>query len=215
MYCRWWITRAWGTGQVGGEKTTYTYWSKTARISNEAAVELLRRPFNLIAPIEIAPGGSEGAIIAQGGRFGGWALFVHDGRLVYEHNYLGIERFRVTSPAPLPEGKVKVGMTLRLNGKFDISPALTTLGMQGDTGVVGPFVNDQKVAEGLLPKMVPFTWSLTGDGLCIGFDSESPVSDLYKWPGTSTGKIERVVISPQAAPFENFFKEVEKGILTD
>ena len=35
---------------------------------------------------------SNGVIIAQGGRFGGWAVYVKDGRLTFVYNVLGIQR---------------------------------------------------------------------------------------------------------------------------
>ena len=55
------------------------------------------RPFSVIARATIPAGGAEGVLIAQGGAFAGWSLFVKDGRLIYEHNYVGLERYRVVS----------------------------------------------------------------------------------------------------------------------
>ena len=88
----------------------YVYYPGTSRIDNEAAVNVRMRPFSVVAHAIIPEGGAEGVLIAQGGRFAGWSFFVKDGKLVYEHNFLGLERYRVTSrcqpsrPVRLPWG---------------------------------------------------------------------------------------------------------------
>ena len=46
--------------------------------------------------------------MAQGGRFGGWTLYVKDGVLKYVHNYVGIEEYPVVATEPLPAGPVTV-----------------------------------------------------------------------------------------------------------
>jgi hypothetical protein len=52
----------------------------------------------ITAEIEVLDGNvANGTIIAQGGRFGGWGLYVHDGVPTYDYNFLGIERFTVAA----------------------------------------------------------------------------------------------------------------------
>ena len=63
--------------------TELTLWPFASAVPNDSTVSLIQRAFNVLAPVELAPG-DEGVIVAQGGRFAGWALFVQDGRLVYE-----------------------------------------------------------------------------------------------------------------------------------
>ena len=53
-------------------------------------------------------GGAEGVLIAQGDAFAGWSLFVKDGRLIYEHNYVGLNTLPVISTETIPEGDVKL-----------------------------------------------------------------------------------------------------------
>ncbi|MFM8593362.1 MAG: arylsulfatase, partial [Chloroflexota bacterium] len=79
------------------EPDVYRYWPHTTRIDNEAAVKVLMRPFSVLASATIPEGGAEGVLIAQGGKFGGWTFFMQDGRLQYEHNFLGLESYRVAS----------------------------------------------------------------------------------------------------------------------
>ena len=116
-----------------------------------------------------------------------------DDRLIYEHNYVGLERYRVISTETIPEGSVKLGMEFKVTGAFDISPDLTVMGVQGVKGEVTLYIGDRPVGSGMIAKTVPFGWSLSGEGLCCGYDSETPVSDLYRSPFRFTGQIDRRV----------------------
>ncbi len=81
-----------------------------------------------------------------------------------------------------------------------VSPALTpgkyTLGMEFIREAAGPdhesvgrtklYVNDKVVAEGPMRTQAG-KFTLSGEGLCIGFDSGDAVSALYKSPGEFKG----------------------------
>ena len=196
------------------ERKTYVYYPGTSRVDNEAAVNVRMRPFSVVAHAHIPEGGAEGVLIAQGGRFAGWSLFVHDGKLVYEHNLVGLERYRVTSDVAIPAGKVTLGLEFAITGQFEITPELTAMGHQGVSGQATLYINDRASGSGCIAKTVPFGWSLSGEGLCCGFDSETPVSDLYQTPFYFTGKLERVVVSVSGQPYENVAMEVKKAFLT-
>ena len=190
------------------------YWPGTARIDNEAAVDVRFRPFNVLARATIPAGGAEGVLIAQGGEFGGWAFFVKDRTLYYEHNFLDLQRYRVALTSPVPEGRVELGLSFTISGKYEISPELTSYGMEGVSGIATLYINGEEVGSGSIDKTVPFGWSLTGEGLCCGYDSETPVSALYEAPFAFTGALDRVVVSVKGEPYRNFAKEVEKALIT-
>lgn len=195
------------------ERDLYVYWPHATHIDNEAAVNVRMRPFSVIARATIPQAGAEGVLIAQGGAFAGWSMFVKDGRLIYEHNYLGLERFRVTSTSTIPAGEVKLGLDFAVTGAFEITPALTQSGVQGVSGVATLYINDEAVGAGEIGKTVPFGWSLSGEGLCCGYDSETPVSDLYQAPFRFTGEIDRVIVSVSGEPFSHVAKEIENAFL--
>jgi hypothetical protein len=195
-----------------GRRASYTYWPNTTHIDNEAAVDVRMRPFSVVALARV-PQGAEGVLIAQGGRFAGWSFFIKDGKLIYEHNYLGLEHFRVVSTEPVPAGDRELGLEFRITGKFDIAPALTAQGFQGVKGEVALFIDHKLVGRGEIGKTVPFGWSLSGEGLCCGYDSETPVSDLYQSPFKFTGGIERVVVSVSGESFQIVSKEVENAFI--
>ena len=56
------------------------------------------------------------------------------------------------------------------------------------------YVNDKVVAEGPM-KTQPGKFTLSGDGLCIGFDSGDAVSGEYKTPARSTAGRSRRLVS--------------------
>ena len=106
------------------------------------------RPFSVVAHAEIPEGGAEGVLIAQGGRFAGWSFFVQQGKLVYEHNYVGLERYRVISNIAIPAGKVTLGMEFTITGQFEITPELTAMGVQGVNGQATLYINDKPAGSG-------------------------------------------------------------------
>ncbi len=191
----------------------YVYYPGTSRIDNEAAVNVRMRPFSVVAHAVIPESGAEGVLIAQGGRFAGWSMFVANGKLVYEHNYAGLERYQVMSDVVIPAGKVTLGLEFAITGQFEIAPELTSMGIKGVSGQATLYINDKPAGSGLIAKTVPFGWSLSGEGLCCGFDSETPVSNLYASPFKFTGELERVVVSVSGKPYENVAMEIRKAFL--
>ena len=69
----------------------------------------------ITADIEVPAGGANGTIIAQGGRFGGWSLYVKDGVPAYDYNFLGMARDSIVAARPLAPGKA----TIRFDFDYD------------------------------------------------------------------------------------------------
>ena len=63
------------------------------RLSENSVVSIKNKSFSVTAEVEVPDGGAEGVIIAQGGRFGGWAVYVKDGTAKFVYNVLGIHEF--------------------------------------------------------------------------------------------------------------------------
>ena len=118
--------------------------------------------------------GAKGVLLANGGTFGGYSFFVNkDQKLQYSHNYVGITEYKVISKDKLPSGKVTVRMEFKKTGPADFAMG------KGVPGVVKLFVNNMLVGEGEIATTVPIQYSLSGDGLCCGWDSCSAVSQDY------------------------------------
>ena len=59
------------------------------RLSESSVVSIKNKSFSVTAEIQVPDGGANGVIIAQGGRFGGWSVYV-DGR----HGEIRLQRAR-------------------------------------------------------------------------------------------------------------------------
>jgi arylsulfatase len=136
--------------------------------------------------IEAAIDGSKkanGVLVSQGGKFGGWSLFVDKGKPTFVYNYLGLEQYKVTSKAKLPAGK----STVKLDFAYD--------GGIGAGGTATLYVNDQPVASGRIEKTEPSIFS-ADETASVGVDLETPVSaDYTRSASKFTDKIDRVTIS--------------------
>jgi hypothetical protein len=86
------------------------------RLSENSVVSIKNKSFSVTAEVQVPDGGAEGVIIAQGGRFGGWAVYVKDGRAKFVYNVLGIHEFATTSDEPLPPGTHQVRMEFAYDG---------------------------------------------------------------------------------------------------
>jgi len=89
-----------------------------------------------------------GVILAQGGRFAGWSLYMKDGKLKYCYNWFNKERYTIESPNRVPAGKA----TLRFDFAYDGAGV-----GKGGTGRL--YVNGEKVAEGRIENTVPYIFS--------------------------------------------------------
>jgi hypothetical protein len=126
--------------------------------------------------VEVGPACS-GVIFAHGSRFGGHALFIADGKLHYVYNFLGIKPEQTFVSQKLTPGKYTLGM------EFIRESAGPNHESLGKTKL---YVDDKVVAEGPMRAQVG-KFTLSGDGLCIGYDSGDAVSALYRTPGEFTG----------------------------
>ena len=137
------------------------------RLTENSVINLKNQSHAVSAGIELPDDGGEGVIIAQGGAFAGWALYMHEGRLTYCYNLLGIQRTKFASSEPLAGGAHEVRMDFTYDG-----------GGLGKGGDVALYVDDVEVAAGRLEATVPLVFS--ADETCdLGVDSASPVSDDY------------------------------------
>ena len=144
----------------------------------------------ITAEIEALEGKTaNGIIIAQGGRFGGWALYVKDGIPAYDYNFLGLQRFTVAATEKLRPGKTTIKFDFAYDG-----------GGLGKGGVGTLTVNDQKVAEGRIERTQPMIFSAdeTAD---VGIDLATPVVEAIGAEARSrfTGRIASVTVEVKAA----------------
>jgi arylsulfatase len=188
---------------VPAGQTHFEYLAGVDRLTLDAVPELGGRSNKITADIDVPAGGAEGVVVALGGRYGGFSLYVKGGKLVYENNALGITHEKVVSSEPLPHGKVEV------SGVFTLDKVLAAQhSLPGIAGLMagGPrpgkaelFINGKKVGEGTFSQFGGFTSSIT-ETFDVGKDTGSPVSAAYTEPYAFTGTVEKVSIDLIGAP---------------
>jgi arylsulfatase len=171
-----------GRPSLAAHRNTFTYYPGLVALPAGSAPNVLNKSFSITADVTVGAKGTQGAILSLGGGDGGYGLYVRDNRPVFAGNFLGRTVTRVTSKAPLPEGKVKLRGEFRYDG-----------GGLGKGGTLELFVNDKKVGEGRLEQTQGITLGLGGT-LDVGEDTGSPVDDAYTPPFRFNGTIQQVTV---------------------
>lgn len=155
----------------------YIYYPGTSPVPEGVAVNTRGRSYKILADVEITDPNCSGVIFAHGSRFGGHTLFIKDKKLHYVYNFLGIKPEQQFVSPVLTPGKYTLGMEFNREGAGQHHESLGTTKL---------YVNDQVVDEGSM-KTQPGKFTLSGDGLCVGYDSGDAVSQEYKSPGKFQG----------------------------
>jgi arylsulfatase len=178
-----------GRPDLMGGRSSLTLAGGMTGMSENVFLNVKNKSKTITAEVTVPDGGANGAIIVQGGRFGGWALYVQDGRPGYDYNWLGLERTSIMGTDPLPAGNV----TIRFEFAYDGG------GMgRGGTGTL--FVNDQQVAQARIERTQPniFSADETAD---VGIDLATPVVEAVGSEARSrfNGTISRVTVEVRDA----------------
>jgi arylsulfatase len=134
-----------------------------------AFINVKNSSFDIEAEVETTESGNHGVLLAQGGRFGGWAFWVNRGTPTFSYNFLGLEQFQVT-------GTRAVGA-----GKHTLKVAFDYAGQQGARGAGGTaslFVDGEKIGEGKIDRTQANTFSLD-DTADTGTDTGTAVDAAY------------------------------------
>jgi arylsulfatase len=165
-------------------RTSLTVYEGMAGMSENVFISTKNVSHSITAEVEIPKGGAKGVILAQAGRFGGWSLYLKDGKPSYTYNFLGLQRFTVAAKQPVAAGKVTIRFEFAYDG-----------GGLGKGGKGTLFVNGNKVAEGRIDRTQAMIFS-ADEGADVGEDGETPVVETYgiTAPYKFTGKIAKVTV---------------------
>ena len=125
-------------------------------------------------------------LACSGGEFGGWTLFLKNGKFHYVHNYLKLDQFAVSSSEVLSKGE----HTLSVH----FTPTEKHLKPDCSIGDVTVSVDGKQVGELKGIKVAGQYSAVTGDGLLIGRNTGTPVSHEYKASFAFTGKLDMVTV---------------------
>ncbi len=179
------------------KRTRFIYYPDTSPVPESVGVNIRGRSYKIVADVKVTSD-SSGVIFAHGSRFGGHALFIRERKLYYVYNFLGIKpEQRFVSKGQLTPGKHTVGMTFvrEKSGKYGESIGKTQL-----------YIDEEVVAAGPM-KTQPGHFSLSGDGICVGYDSEDRVTEEYKAPNPFT---DGTIIGVAVDVGEDVYLDLEK-----
>ena len=169
-------------------RSTFTYYPGTIRVPEGAAPDLKNKSFVVTADVEIPDGGAEGVLVTQGGRFGGWGLFVMDGKpeFAYSYSQQPQHKYRVTSNEKLGPGKHAIKLDFQYDGPGYGKGGIGTLSVDG-----------KQVAQGRIERTILTRFSLD-ETFDVGEDTGTPVVEEYlnQMPFRFTGVLNKVVVTP-------------------
>jgi arylsulfatase A-like enzyme len=152
------------------------------RLSENSVLVVKNKSHAVTARIEVPEDGGEGVLIAQGGAYGGWSLYLDGGRPAYCYNFFGLQRFKVYGDQVVPPGEHQVRMEFTYDGGG--------LGKGGDARL---YIDGNKVGEGRVENTQPVVFS-ADETTDLGRDSATPVSDDHGYENAFTGRLHWVQI---------------------
>jgi arylsulfatase len=178
-------------------RTIFEYSGVLTGVPESAAPDILDKSYTIWADVQIPEGGAEGMIVTQGGRFGGYGLFLSKGVMgigrgkpVFLYNLLDLKRTTWEGPE-LGAGKHTIVFEFKSDG-----PGLG----KGGTGIL--FVDGKEVARNTMEHTTPITFP-EDESFDIGQDTRTGVALLeyrYDVPFKFTGKINKVTFKLEPEP---------------
>ena len=183
-------------------RTSFTWTRPMTGTPNGDAPSLLNASYNFKVDVEIPPGGAEGMLITQGGRFAGYGFYMVKSKPVFTWNLVDLKRVRWEGPELAP-GKHQLEFDFKYDGLGAATMAFGNFSGIGASGTGVLKVDGNAVATEKMEHTIPFIlqWD---EALDIGSDTGTPVNDDdYTIPFTFTGKLDRITLNidrPKLSP---------------
>ncbi|MGA0862514.1 MAG: arylsulfatase [Ilumatobacteraceae bacterium] len=158
-------------------KQHYVLWPGLERVPSDAAPRLPNTSHRISAHFTVLSGGCEGVLVSEGDRWGGWSMFVQDGKPCF-HYHFPLERHEVRGAVDVSPGDHVLTWTLTKTGRKEGTGVLELDGVE-----IGR-VEIPRIIRGWMPF----------DGLDVGCNNVGPVATSYESPFRFTGTIERIVV---------------------
>jgi arylsulfatase A-like enzyme len=174
------------------------FFAGMGRLSENSVVSIKNKSFSVTAEVAVADG-VDGVIIAQGGRFGGWALYFKDGKAKFVYNTLGIHEFTTAADTSIPAGTHQVRMEFGYDG-----------GGLAKGGDVTLYYDGKPVGTGRVENTQPMIFS-ADETTDIGQETGTTVTPDYTAQGSRfNGKINWVQIDLGADDHDHFIDPEER-----
>ena len=177
-------------------RTEFTYSGTLTGVPGSTAPNILNKNYTITAAVTIPAGGAAGMIVTEGGRFGGYGLFLSQGefgfgrgKVVFLYNLLDLKRTVWEGPE-LSAGKHTI--------VFDYKVDEPGLGKSGK-GVL--YVDGKEVAKNSMEHGTPITFP-EDETFDVGEDTRTGVAMVeyrYDCPFKFTGKIDKLTFRLEPA----------------
>jgi arylsulfatase len=143
----------------------------------------LNKSYVIAAEVTVPAGGGDGMLVTEGGRFGGYGLYLLKGRPVLLYHLLGLARYRWEGAQALTPGSHNIAFHFEYDG-----PGAG----KGGTGVLA--VDGAEVARRTIPNSVPIAFGVD-ESFDVGSDTGTPVADDdYRVPFAFNGTLSQLTI---------------------
>jgi arylsulfatase len=166
-------------------RSEFVYFPGMIRIPEGSAPDFKNKSWTIAAEVTIPQGGANGVLATMGGRYGGWALLMQDGKpeFAYAYSNQPEHKYRVVSDQPLAPGNHIVRVKFEYAGGGIGKAAIATL-----------LVDEKQAGQGQIPQTVGVRFSLD-ETFDVGEDTGTPVLETYEaeMPFRFTGILKRFV----------------------
>ena len=155
----------------------FVLWPGLERVPSDAAPRLTNTNYTIAAHITVPANGCEGVLLSEGDRWGGYVMFVQDGKPCF-HYHFPLERHEVRGTQNLTPGDHIITWELT---KVERASGHGTLSVDG---VEVASVDIPRIIRGWMPF----------NGLHVGRNSGAPVGTTYEAPFPFTGTLHRIEV---------------------
>jgi arylsulfatase A-like enzyme len=186
-------------------RTEFTYSGVVQGIDLGNAPSILNKSYTITADIQVPQGGGNGMICTEGGRFGGFGLYVLKGKPVFDYNGLELAQFRWEGQQPLSAGKHTIIFDFTYDG-----PGVA----KGGTGVLK--VDGKVIATQKMPRTIPFLMPVD-ETFDVGIDTRTSVNEQdYHVPFAFNGTINKLTFNLGPTELSGEEQErVEKAVIAE
>ena len=155
----------------------FVLWPGLERVPSDAAPRLTNTSYTIAAHITVPASGCEGVLLSEGDRWGGYVMFVQDGKPCF-HYHFPLERHEVRGTQNLTPGDHIITWELT---KVERASGHGTLSVDG---VEVATVDIPRIIRGWMPF----------NGLHVGRNNGAPVGTTYESPFPFTGTLHRIEV---------------------
>lgn len=155
-----------GRPTVGGNRSHFTYRAPLSHLNEDAAPHTMGKSFTIDADVDVGANAG-GVLVTQGGRFGGYAFYLKDGRPFFHYNAVGSDQFTIRGTRALDAGRHRITAAFRID-KAEM----------GAGGTLTISIDGKVAGSGRIARTIR-GWMSHTEGFDVGMDTITPVNTDY------------------------------------